>query len=124
MGIAALVIGIISLLIAWIPCIGMIALFPAGVGLILGIIDIIICASKNKPKGMGIAGTICCAVAIACVFVANAFVVAVADSAAKEVEAEIQRHEAEFDGDMKSFEKELERELEKEIEKEIINSIF
>ena len=111
MGIAALVIGIISLLIAWVPCIGMIALFPATIGLILGIIDIIVNAKKSKPKGMGIAGTICCAVAIACVFV-----VAVADAAVKEVDAEMQRQEAEFDGEMKK--------LESELEKEIIDSIF
>ena len=116
MGIAALVIGIISLLIAWVPCIGMIALFPATIGLILGIIDIIVNAKKSKPKGLGIAGTICCAVAIACVFVANAFVVAVADAAVKEVDAEMQRQEAEFDGEMKK--------LESELEKEIIDSIF
>ena len=59
MGIAALVIGIVSLLIAWIPCIGIIAIIPALVGLVLGIVDIVNKSKKKEPISIGVAGTIC-----------------------------------------------------------------
>ena len=47
MGIAALVLGIVSIIIAFVPFCGIIAFLPALVGLILGIIDLVI---KNKIK--------------------------------------------------------------------------
>lgn len=65
MGIAALVLGIISIIIAFVPLCGVIAFVPAVIGLILGIIDIVK-QSKNPEgkKGMGIAGTVLSGVAI------------------------------------------------------------
>ena len=67
MGIAALVIGIVSLLIAWIPCIGIIAIIPALVGLVLGIVDIVNKSKKKEPISIGVAGTICCGVSLICI---------------------------------------------------------
>lgn len=58
MGVASLVLGIISALIGFIPFIGIVMLIPAIVGLILGIIDIMKKKQENKPKGMPITGTI------------------------------------------------------------------
>lgn len=64
MGIASLVLGIVSVVISFIPFCGVIALVPAIVGLILGIIDTIKKSKEQQPKGMSIAGTVCSAVAI------------------------------------------------------------
>ncbi len=50
MGIASLILGIIAILIAWIPCVGWFALLPALVGLILGIVEIV---QKNNAKAAG-----------------------------------------------------------------------
>ena len=65
MGIASLVLGIISLIAGWIPFICFIAFVLAIVGLILGIVDTV---KKNKTgdkkRGISIAGLIISAVAI------------------------------------------------------------
>ena len=65
MGVALLVLGIISLVTCWIPFICFIAFILAIVGLILGIVDTI---KKGKvpgaKKGISIAGLIISAVAI------------------------------------------------------------
>lgn len=70
MGVAALVLGIVSIIIAFIPFCGSIAFIPAVIGLILGIVDLV---KKNKApkegeetpkKGMSIAGIILSALAI------------------------------------------------------------
>ena len=65
MGVASLVLGIISLVTGWIPFICFIAFILAIVGLILGIVDTI---KKGKvpgaKKGISIAGLIISAVAI------------------------------------------------------------
>jgi hypothetical protein len=50
MGIASLVLGIIAILVAWVPCIGWFALLPALIGLILGIVEIV---QKNGAKAKG-----------------------------------------------------------------------
>lgn len=64
MGVAALVLGIISIIIGFIPVIGAIAFIPAIVGLILGIVDIVKKNKEKAPKGMSIAGTVLSAIAI------------------------------------------------------------
>lgn len=64
MGIAALVLGILSIIIGFIPLCGAIAFFPAIVGVILGMIEIVTKSKKNEKKGMGIAGVILSALAI------------------------------------------------------------
>ena len=64
MGVASLVLGIISLIIGFIPFCGMIAFVPAIIGLILGIVEIVKKSKEKAPKGMGIAGTILSAISI------------------------------------------------------------
>lgn len=64
MGIAALVIGIISMIVGFIPFCNYFALIPAIIGLTLGIVDIVLKSKANQPKGSGIAGTVLCSIAI------------------------------------------------------------
>ena len=64
MGVAALVLGIISIIIGFVPLCGAIALLPAIIGLILGIVDIVLKSKKGEPKGVSIAGTVLSAIAI------------------------------------------------------------
>lgn len=64
LSIAGMVLGIISLLISFVPCIGTMALIPAIIGLILSILGY----KKDKeilaPTTMGLAGIILCSLAI------------------------------------------------------------
>ncbi|MFR8104210.1 MAG: DUF4190 domain-containing protein [Clostridia bacterium] len=82
MGIAALVLGIVSALIAFIPFCGVIALIPALVGLILGIIDLVKKNKSGDKKGMTIAGTILSGIAVivALVWFALSFIVGIRNS--------------------------------------------
>jgi len=68
MGVAAMVIGIISAILAFIPMCGFIAFVPAIIGMILGIVDVALRGKKKLPKGKGIAGIVLNAVAIALIF--------------------------------------------------------
>ncbi len=58
MGVAALVLGIVSIIVACIPCGGFVAVIPATVGLILGIVDTVQKSKKKEPRGMSIAGIV------------------------------------------------------------------
>lgn len=65
MGIASMVIGIIAVILAFIPCPTAILLFvPVLVGLVLGIVDVVLKSKKQKPKGCGIAGIVMNAIAL------------------------------------------------------------
>ena len=64
MGVAALVLGIISVIVSFIPFCGTWAIVPAIVGLVLGIIDWSKKKKAGEKKGKAIAGTICSGVAI------------------------------------------------------------
>lgn len=64
MGIASLVIGIIAVLLGFIPFCGIIALIPAIVGVVLGIVDWVKKSKQGQPKGMSIAGTILSIIAV------------------------------------------------------------
>ena len=64
MEIASLVLGIISLVIGCIPFCGTIALMPAIVGLILGIVDLALKAKSVENKSQAIAGLVMSAIAI------------------------------------------------------------
>lgn len=55
LAIASLVLGIISVLITWIPLIGMLGTVLAVVGLVLGILAL----QKPGGRGMAIAGLVC-----------------------------------------------------------------
>lgn len=65
MGVASLVLGIVSLVIGFIPWCGMIAFIPAVTGVVLGAIDFSKKKKANLPKGMSLAGLILSIVAIA-----------------------------------------------------------
>lgn len=64
MGVASLVLGIVSIIIGFIPFCGAIAFIPAVIGLILGIVDAVKKSKSQEPKGMAIAGIILSAIAI------------------------------------------------------------
>lgn len=68
MGIAALIIGLLSVILSVVlgpfPGIGLIALVPAVAGLILGIVDIAAKKKKGLSIGIGVAGLVLSAVAI------------------------------------------------------------
>ena len=65
MGIAALVIGVISLIIGFIPACGIVALVPAIVGLILGVVHFSKQGKASQPRGIGIAAIVLNVAAIA-----------------------------------------------------------
>ena len=56
MGVAALVLGIISIIISFIPFCGIIALLPAIIGVILGLVDMIQKGKRGEPRGIAISG--------------------------------------------------------------------
>ena len=58
MGIAALVLGIVAIIGAWIPVCNYFSLLPALVGVILGIVDLVKKKKEGGKKGMAIAGLI------------------------------------------------------------------
>jgi len=76
MGIAALVLGIIGLIISFIPLCGVIAFLPCLVGLALGIADIAIKGKRGQPKTMGIVGTVLNGVALVIIIVWSVFIAA------------------------------------------------
>jgi hypothetical protein len=65
LGTAGLVVGIIALLFSFIPCLGMWAIVPAIVGIILCSISMRHASKANAPKGMATAGLVCSIVAAA-----------------------------------------------------------
>lgn len=74
MGVASLVLGIVSVVVSFVPFCGVIALIPAIVGLILGIVDAVKKNKEQQPKGMAVAGIVCSSVAI--VFIVYWYIVA------------------------------------------------
>ena len=60
MGIAALVLGIVGLVISFIPCLGTYGIFLTVPGIVFGAIGIAKAAKKNgEGKGLAIAGLVC-----------------------------------------------------------------
>ena len=65
MGIASMVIGIVSAILGFIPMCGWFATLPAIVGIILGIVDVVQKNKNKQPgKGFGIAGIILNSIAV------------------------------------------------------------
>lgn len=54
MGLIGMILGILALVLSFVPCLGVYAIFPGAIGLILSIIGM----TKAK-KGMAIAGLVC-----------------------------------------------------------------
>lgn len=97
MGVAALVLGIISIIVGFVPFCGAIAFVPAVVGLILGIVDIVKKNKENKPKGLAIAGTILTAIAIVIIIIT--FWLFVFGAAASQTSKYVSDH----DGEIRSY---------------------
>lgn len=99
MGIASLIIGIISILIGFIPGINLIMVLPAIVALILGIIDWV---KKNKAglrKGKAIAGTICAAISLVIIVFVNIFAVSILAIIGASVSNEMDTYDYSYDYD-------------------------
>jgi membrane-bound ClpP family serine protease len=64
LGIAALITGIITFVIAVIPCVGMIAFIPGIIAIILGAVGLSQASRQNAPKGILLAGLIIGIVAV------------------------------------------------------------
>ena len=58
MGLASMIIGIVSLGIGFIPMCGFWAAAPAVVGLILGVVDLVLKSRRKQPRGKAIVGVI------------------------------------------------------------------
>jgi hypothetical protein len=58
LGTAGLIVGIVALVFSFIPCLGMYAIAPALVGLILSAISMKQAGASNSPKGMAIGGLV------------------------------------------------------------------
>lgn len=104
MGVAALVLGIISLIIGFIPLCGVIAFVPAIIGIILGIVEIVKKSKASEPKGMGIAGLILSSIAVIVIiwwiFIAGGVISSTADStldSLKDAEEQIQEYQDSLD---------------------------
>lgn len=65
LGIAGLVLGILAAVISFVPCLGMYAMIPGIIGLVLSVISIIQANKAGAAKGMAIAGLVCSIVGIA-----------------------------------------------------------
>ncbi len=64
MGIIGIVLGVISLILAFIPCVGVVAFLPAGLALVFSIISIVQASRDYGSKGLGIGALIISMVAI------------------------------------------------------------
>ncbi len=64
MGIVGIVLAVISLILAFIPCIGFVALLPAALALIFSIISIIQASNGYGSKGLGIGALIVSVISI------------------------------------------------------------
>ena len=64
MSIASLVLGIVAIIISWIPIIGLISFALVITGLVLGIVDVSKKTKLNQKAGIGIAGIVVNAIAI------------------------------------------------------------
>lgn len=65
LGIAALILGIVGILIAWIPFLGLLTIPLAGLGSLLGLIGLILSLSNNETGiGLPISGVAVCALSI------------------------------------------------------------
>ncbi len=64
LGIAGLIVGIVSVLFSVIPCLGMWAIIPAIVGIVISAISMSQAGKAGAPKGMAIGGLICSIIAL------------------------------------------------------------
>lgn len=69
MGVASLVLGIVSVIFAFVPFCNTIAFIPAVIGFVLGIVEVVLKGKKQEPKGMGIAGIVLNACALVLIII-------------------------------------------------------
>lgn len=81
LGVAALILGIISFIVALIPCVGILAVFTAIVSVVLGAIGLSQANRNDSPKGLAIGGLILGVVALLVAVLWLAFFANVADRA-------------------------------------------
>lgn len=86
MGVAALVIGIISVILGFVPLCNYFAVLPAIVGLVLGIVEVTKKGKAQQPKGLGMAGIILNAVAIVVILLWTLLIAGAAARAPKGME--------------------------------------
>ncbi len=91
MGVASMVIGIVALLIGFIPFCGTWIIIPALAGLGLGIADLIIKLSDKKPKGMAVAGLVLNTLAIIVVALWWLFVIKAAKDTVSKIDSSFQQ---------------------------------
>lgn len=65
MAVAGLVLGIVAIVLSFIPCIGILAIIPAVLGIIFSIMGLSQAKKTGQGKGMAIAGLILSILAIA-----------------------------------------------------------
>jgi len=110
MGIIGIVLGVISLIVAFIPCIGVVAFIPAGLALIFSIISLVQATNDYGSKGLGIGALIISVVAI---LVAALWLMVLSNGAAF-ISDKIIKNPEKFEKFGKEFEKSFKEEMEKE----------
>lgn len=65
MAVAGLVLGIMAIVISFIPCIGLLAIMPAILGIIFSVVGLSQAKKTGQGKGMAIAGLVLSLLAIA-----------------------------------------------------------
>lgn len=59
LGIAGFVVGVVAMILSFVPCFGMYALFPGIIGIVLSAVSIKQASKANAAKGLAIAGLVC-----------------------------------------------------------------
>jgi predicted Zn finger-like uncharacterized protein len=86
LGIASLSVGILGLLISWIPVFGALI---CGVGLVLGVVAVIVAISNGRGYGFPIAGSAVSGVALAISLILTIVIVSAAQNMAQEMERQM-----------------------------------
>lgn len=120
-GVAALVLGILALLIAFIPCVGMLALIPGVIGIVFAIVGLNQAAQANASRGLVIAALV---ISILGTTIAVVWVFALSSSSFV-IKDTLDKVTREFNNDFtkeygKSFDKAL-KETSKNLEEELEN---
>ena len=90
MGLAAMIIGIVAVVLGFIPFCGYFALIPAIVGLVLGIVDVKRKSKTQEPSGKGKAGIVLNAAAIIVILVWTLIIAVAAPTLRESVEKVIE----------------------------------
>lgn len=80
LGVAALIMGIISFVVAFIPCVGLLAMFTAIIAIVLGAIGMSQASRDNSPKGLMFGGLI---IGVIALFISIAQIVVLAGLSSK-----------------------------------------